>query len=161
MIRSGMTLHWTLVTSLLAMATITSISFVNISWAESTDMKGQMSMSNDQNMSGMTTNEMGIDTKNAEISKVITRDYGSDGVLSLVFVKYAGVMHANHIAIFQINQDVKILKSSTSSKWIPEITGNSIGFHSDISYVSSGKSIVIKVITNTKPSFKLNLVASH
>lgn len=134
----------------------------------------QGSMSGSKNMSG--TNQMGNktssmnmpamqdDTANASITKVITRQVQDGNFRSIIFVKYEGKLHINHIVINQTNSHTKILKVSISHNWIPDIEGNSITLHSDMAFIKShgNKAMFgIKVVTDQEPTFKLHMVGTH
>lgn len=134
----------------------------------------QGGMSGNKNMSG--TNQMGNktssmnmpamqdDTANASIDKVITRQVQDGNFRSLIFLKYEGKLHINHIVINQTNSDTMILKASISHNWIPDIEGNSITLHSDMAFIKyhgNKAMVVIKVVTDQEPAFKLHMVGAH
>ncbi len=156
-----------------SMAIVASASVINsatTSMGDGGGMKG--GMGSNQNMSSMnkTNNTSGMpmqmmdDTANASIDKVVTNQYADGKFRSLVFVKYEGKLHINHIVINQTNSDVKILKADINHKWIPDVEGNSITLHSNSAFMKhhgNKAMIVIKVLTDATPAFKLSNVSSH
>ncbi|MGH9910706.1 MAG: hypothetical protein ACRD32_08695 [Nitrososphaerales archaeon] len=104
------------------------------------------------------------DTANASIVKVITHQVQDGNFRSLIFVKYEGKLHINHVVINQTNSDTMILKASISHNWIPDIEGNSITLHSNLAFIKQHGNkamFVIKVVTDQEPAFKLHMVGAH
>lgn len=149
-------------------------SAINIGFMEMGGGSMQGGMSGNKNMSG--TNQMGNktssmnmpamqdDTANASIAKVITRQVQGGNFRSLIFLKYEGKLQINHIVINQTNSDTKILKAPINQKWIPDIEGNSITLHSNLTFIKSHGDkamFVIKVVTDQEPTFKLHMVGAH
>ncbi len=155
-----------------SMAIVASAFAIN---SATTSMGGggiQGSMGGNQNMSSTNkmNNTLGMPmqmmdgTANASIDKVVTYQYANGMFRSLVFVKYEGKLHINHIVINQTNSDVKILKATINHKWIPDVEGNSITLHSNSAFMThhgNKAMIVIKVLTDAMPAFKLYNVSSH
>lgn len=141
----------------------------NMSTSENLNMSENMNMTNDQNMSSSTmenmsssnTENMKVDTSNAMISKVITRNYGTNDVFSLVFVRYDGDLHINHVVAMQTNSGVQMAKAWIAPKWDSQMSGDSLTFHSDKASITKGKTLVILVITDSTPAFNLISAESH
>ncbi len=147
-----------------------AINYIGMGMGDGGSMGG--GMSGNQSKSGMNQMnktsgmqmQMVDDTANASIDKVITHQLGSNAFMSLVFVKYVGKLHINHIVINQTNTDVKFLKAGITHKWIPDIEGNSCTMHSNSAFMmhhGNKAMIVIKVLTDAMPAFTLFMAASH
>ncbi len=149
-----------------SMAVVASASAINYA---TTSMGGgggmQGSRGGNQTMTVMNPSaNMTDDTMHASIDKVITSQTGASMFRSLLYVKYEGKLHINHIVINQTNSDVKILKADISHKWIPDVEGNSITLHSNSAFMKSHgdkATIVIKVLTDAMPAFTLSMAASY
>ncbi|MDE1862260.1 MAG: hypothetical protein KGI33_05040 [Thaumarchaeota archaeon] len=91
------------------------------------------------------------------VSKIMTRDYGTNDVFSLIFIKNNYTIPIDSIILLQHNSDVKVLSAwIASTKWNSITQGELMKFSSNMTNFLPNKTLVIQIITDKKdPIFEL------
>ena len=107
------------------------------------------------------------DTKNAlhtssgDITRINT--FGMDGgrFTSFISVTNNGPFDVNHIVISQTNPDVKVLKAWITPQWDSSIALYQTSFDTSKSSLTQGQTLNIVIVTDGKPAFSLETLASN
>jgi hypothetical protein len=71
-----------------------------------------------------------------------------------------GTIDVNHIVISQTNPDVKTLKAWITPQWDSSITLYQTSFDTSKSSLTQGQTLNIVIVTDGKPAFSLDMLAS-
>lgn len=107
------------------------------------------------------------DTKNAlhtssgDITRINT--FGMDGgrFTSVISVTNKGPIDVNHIVISQTNPDVKTFKAWITPQWDSSISLYKTSFDTSKSSLTQGQTLNIIIVTDGKPAFSLETLASN
>lgn len=107
------------------------------------------------------------DTKNAlhtssgDITRINT--FGMDGgrFTSFISVTNKGPIDVNHIVISQTNPDVKTLKAWITPQWDSNISLYKTSFDTSKSSLTQGQTLNIVIVTDGKPAFIIDTLASN
>lgn len=102
-----------------------------------------------------------LHTSSGAITRVNT--FGMDGgkFTSFVSVTNNGLLGVNHIAISQMNPDVKILKAWITPQWNSSIALYQTSFDTTKSSLTQGQTLNIVIVTDGKPAFGLDTLAAN
>ena len=114
-----------------------------------------------KNPSSNTVKNTSYDTKNVHISSgdiVRINTFGMDGgrFTSFISVTNKGPFDVNHIAISQINPDVKVLKAWITPQWDSSIALYQTSFDTSKTSLTQGQTLNIVIVTDGKPAFSLD-----
>lgn len=107
------------------------------------------------------------DTKNAlhissgDITRIDTFSMDGGKFTSFISVTNKGVTDVNHIVISQTNPDVKTLKAWITPQWDSSIALYQTSFDTSKSSLTQGQTLNIVIVTDGKPAFSLDTLASN
>jgi len=119
-----------------------------------------------KNPSSNTVKNASFDTKNTlrtssgDITRINTFSMDGGKFTSFISVTNKGTIDVNHIVISQTNPDVKTLKAWITPQWDSSITLYQTSFDTSKSSLTQGQTLNIVIVTDGKPAFSLDMLAS-
>ncbi len=119
-----------------------------------------------KNPSSNTVKNASFDTKNTlrtssgDITRINTFSMDGGKFTSFISVTNKGTIDVNHIVISQTNPDVKTLKVWITPQWDSSITLYQTSFDTSKSSLTQGQTLNIVIVTDGKPAFSLDMLAS-
>lgn len=103
----------------------------------------------------------GLHTSSGYIARINTFSMDGGKFTSFISVTNKGAIDVNHIAIAQTNPDVKTLKAWITPQWDSSIALYKISFDTSRSSLTQGQTLNIVIVTDGKPAFSLDMLASN
>ena len=107
------------------------------------------------------------DTKNplhmssGDITRISTFSMDGGRFTSFISVINKGTIDVNHIVISQLNPDVKTLKAWITPQWDSSIALYQTSFDTSKTSLIQGQTLNIVIVTDGKPAFSLDTLASN
>ena len=102
-----------------------------------------------------------LSTSSGDITRINTFSMDGSKFTSFISVTNKGSLDVNHIVISQLNPDVKTLKAWITPQWDSNIALYQITFDTSKSSLTQGQTINITIVTDGKPAFSLDTLASN
>ena len=99
-------------------------------------------------------------TSTGDITRINTFSMDNGKFTSFISVTNKGTIDVNHIVISQTNPDVKTLKAWITPQWDSSINLYQTSFDTSKSSLTQGQTLNIVIVTDGKPAFSLDMLAS-
>ncbi len=102
-----------------------------------------------------------LHTSSGDITRINTFSMDGGRFTSFISVTNKGAIDVNHIAISQINPDVKVLKAWITPQWDSSIALYQTSFDTSKTSLTQGQTLNIVIVTDGKPAFSLDTLSSN
>lgn len=99
--------------------------------------------------------------KYGKITRISTFVMSDSRYTSFVSITNTGLANADYITVSQLNPDVKIIKAWISPQWESNVTLYKTVFATSNTSLGAGETLNIVFVTDGKPAFSLDALASH
>jgi hypothetical protein len=107
------------------------------------------------------TNSLIDGAKYGKITRINTFAMNDGRYTSFVSITNTGLVNADYITVSQLNPDVKIIKAWISPQWESNTTLYKTVFETSNTSLGIGETLNIVFVTDGKPAFSLDALASH
>src|SRR3989441_7255802 len=97
----------------------------------------------------------------SSISRINTFDMGDGEFTSVISISNDGNHNINHIVVSQLNPDVKILRAWLNPDWQASKTLYRVTLDSSLASLVSGQTVNMVIMTDGKPAFSLDMLATR